>query len=211
MGFEKIACCYHSLTAYLIQYLLLATVILALIFNFLGFVILKWEYVSSFIHALYIISFCFNLISAASIILLIEYRCRKKINTEKNKISIKISIGNIIISILGLILSVICLVVISIKYYDHDSEIINGKKAITGVAKFFMFLDLGLNLRFFMYLFFFWISILIRLMKKTNGAYVDNKKNKDTISANSNISFAENNNITREVTVTYGNRQLNLK
>ena len=199
MGFEKIACCYHSLTAYLIQYLLLATAILALIFNFLGFVILKWEYVSSFIHALYIISFCFNLISAASIILLIEYRCRKKINTEKNKISIKISIGNIIISILGLILSVICLVVISIKYYDHDSEIINGKKAITGVAKFFMFL------------FFFWISILIRLMKKTNGAYVDNKKNKDTISANSNISFAENNNITREVTVTYGNRQLNLK
>ena len=83
MGFEKIACCYHSLTAYLIQYLLLATAILALIFNFLGFVILKWEYVSSFIHALYIISFCFNLISAASIILLIEYRSRKKINTEK--------------------------------------------------------------------------------------------------------------------------------
>ncbi len=211
MGFEKIACCYHSLTAYLIQYLLLATTILGILFNILGFIILKWEYISSFIHALYIITFCFNLISLASILLLINYREKKKINGEKNKISIKISFANIIISIFGLILSVICFVVISIKYYDHDSEIVNGKKVIGGGAKFFMFLDLGLNLRFFLFLFFFWISILIRLIKKTSGAYVDSEKEKDNIITNSNLKFGENNNITREVTVTYGNRQLNLK
>ena len=228
MGFEKIACCYHSLTAYLIQYLLLAAAILGVIFNIIGFILILWGYISRFIEFLYVMCFIFNIFSIACILLLIYYRQKKLINNEKNKLSIRISFINIIIVIVGLLFGIICLIYCSVKYYDHETEIQNGQvvKVIDGWDKFFMFLIMGLNLRFFLFLFFFWVSILIRLLKKTSGAYVENKKIEMNISTVSNISNdggenKNNNNIiqtqsgskniTKEVKVIYGIRELNLK
>ena len=224
MGFENIACCYHPLTAYLIQYLLLGIGITGIVFNILGFILIYWNYVSGFIEFLYMMCFIFNIISTGCILLLIYYRRNRTINQEKNKISIKISFANIIISIVGFIFGAICLVYISIKYYDHETDLNpTGKKIINGWDKFFMFLILGVNLRIFMFLFFWWISILIRLLKKTSGAYLDDKKIEMNISTvsntndeaveNKNNSHIEsgNKNITREVKVMYGTRELNLK
>ncbi len=221
MGFEDIACCYHRLTAYLIQYLLLGTCILGILFNILGFILLDWGYVSGFIEFLYVMCFIFNILSAASILLLIYFRKKQTINNEENQKSIKISFANIIISVVGMLFGIICLIYISVKYYDHESDIIDGKKAITGWDKFWMFLILGLNIRLLLFLFFFWVSILIRLLRKTSGAYVNEKKNEVNISTVSNISNegninnnqiqSTNNNVTRDVKVIYGTRELNLK
>ena len=221
MGFEDIACCYHRLTAYLIQYLLLGTCILGILFNILGFILLDWGYVSGFIEFLYVMCFIFNLLSAASILLLIYFRKKQTINNEENQKSIKISFANIIISVVGMLFGIICLIYISVKYYDHESDIIDGKKAITGWDKFWMFLILGLNIRLLLFLFFFWVSILIRLLRKTSGAYVNEKKNEVNISTVSNTSNegninnnqiqSTNNNVTRDVKVIYGTRELNLK
>ena len=221
MGFEDIACCYHRLTAYLIQYLLLGTCILGILFNILGFILLDWGYVSGFIEFLYVMCFIFNILSAASILLLIYFRKKQTINNEENQKSIKISFANIIISVVGMLFGIICLIYISVKYYDHESDIIDGKKAITGWDKFWMFLILGLNIRLLLFLFFFWVSILIRLLRKTSGAYVDEKKNEVNISTVSNTSNegninnnqiqSTNNNVTRDVKVIYGTRELNLK
>ena len=221
MGFEDIACCYHRLTAYLIQYLLLGTCILGILFNILGFILLDWGYVSGFIEFLYVICFIFNILSAASILLLIYFRKKQTINNEENQKSIKISFANIIISVVGMLFGIICLIYISVKYYDHESDIIDGKKAITGWDKFWMFLILGLNIRLLLFLFFFWVSILIRLLRKTSGAYVNEKKNEVNISTVSNTSNegninnnqiqSTNNNVTRDVKVIYGTRELNLK
>ena len=221
MGFEDIACCYHRLTAYLIQYLLLGTCILGILFNILGFILLDWGYVSGFIEFLYVMCFIFNILSAASILLLIYFRKKQKINNEENQKSIKISFANIIISVVGMLFGIICLIYISVKYYDHESDIIDGKKAITGWDKFWMFLILGLNIRLLLFLFFFWVSILIRLLRKTSGAYVNEKKNEVNISTVSNTSNegninnnqiqSTNNNVTRDVKVIYGTRELNLK
>ena len=188
MGFEDIACCYHRLTAYLIQYLLLGTCILGILFNILGFILLDWGYVSGFIEFLYVMCFIFNILSAASILLLIYFRKKQTINNEENQKSIKISFANIIISVVGMLFGIICLIYISVKYYDHESDIIDGKKAITGWDKFWMFLILGLNIRLLLFLFFFWVSILIRLLRKTSGAYVNEKKNEVNISTVSNTS-----------------------
>jgi membrane protein implicated in regulation of membrane protease activity len=221
MGFEDIACCYHRLTAYLIQYLLLGTCILGILFNILGFILLDWGYVSGFIEFLYVMCFIFNILSAASILLLIYFRKKQTINNEENQKSIKISFANIIISVVGMLFGIICLIYISVKYYDHESDIIDGKKAITGWDKFWMFLILGLNIRLLLFLFFFWVSILIRLLRKTSGAYVNEKKNEVNISTVSNTSNegninnnqiqSTNNNVTRDVKVIYGTRELNLK
>ena len=221
MGFEDIACCYHRLTAYLIQYLLLGTCILGILFNILGFILLDWGYVSGFIEFLYVMCFIFNILSAASILLLIYFRKKQTINNEENQKSIKISFANIIISVVGMLFCIICLIYISVKYYDHESDIIDGKKAITGWDKFWMFLILGLNIRLLLFLFFFWVSILIRLLRKTSGAYVNEKKNEVNISTVSNTSNegninnnqiqSTNNNVTRDVKVIYGTRELNLK
>ena len=221
MGFEDIACCYHRLTAYLIQYLLLGTCILGILFNILGFILLDWGYVSGFIEFLYVMCFIFNILSAASILLLIYFRKKQTINNEENQKSIKISFANIIISVAGMLFGIICLIYISVKYYDHESDIIDGKKAITGWDKFWMFLILGLNIRLLLFLFFFWVSILIRLLRKTSGAYVNEKKNEVNISTVSNTSNegninnnqiqSTNNNVTRDVKVIYGTRELNLK
>ena len=221
MGFEDIACCYHRLTAYLIQYLLLGTCILGILFNILGFILLDWGYVSGFIEFLYVMCFIFNILSAASILLLIYFRKKQTINNEANPKSITISFANIIISVVGMLFGIICLIYISVKYYDHESDIIDGKKAITGWDKFWMFLILGLNIRLLLFLFFFWVSILIRLLRKTSGAYVNEKKNEVNISTVSNTSNegninnnqiqSTNNNITRDVKVVYGTRELNLK
>jgi len=221
MGFEDIACCYHRLTAYLIQYLLLGTCILGILFNILGFILLDWRYVSGFIEFLYVMCFIFNILSAASILLLIYFRKKQTINNEENQKSIKISFANIIISVVGMLFGIICLIYISVKYYDHESDIIDGKKAITGWDKFWMFLILGLNIRLLLFLFFFWVSILIRLLRKTSGAYVNEKKNEVNISTVSNTSNegninnnqiqSTNNNVTRDVKVIYGTRELNLK
>ena len=150
------------------------------------------------------------------------YRKRRTINKEDNKKSIKISFANIIITIVGILFGVICLIYISIKYYDHESEVVDGTKAVTGWDKFIMFLTLGINIRLFLFLFFFWVSILIRLLKKTSGSYVDEKKIQMNVSTISNTSNdgninnnaqiqSANNNITKEVKVMYGNRELNLK
>ena len=221
MGFEDIACCYHRLTAYLIQYLLLGTCILGILFNILGFILIDWGYVSGFIEFLYVMCFIFNILSAASILLLIYFRKKQTINNEENQKSIKISFANIIISVVGMLFGIICLIYISVKYYDHESDIIDGKKAITGWDKFWMFLILGLNIRLLLFLFFFWVSILIRLLRKTSGAYIDEKKNEVNISTVSNTSNegninnnqiqSTNNNVTRDVKVIYGTRELNLK
>ena len=221
MGFEDIACCYHRLTAYLIQYLLLGTCILGILFNILGFILLDWGYVSGFIEFLYVMCFIFNILSAASILLLIYFSKKQTINNEENQKSIKISFANIIISVVGMLFGIICLIYISVKYYDHESDIIDGKKAITGWDKFWMFLILGLNIRLLLFLFFFWVSILIRLLRKTSGAYVNEKKNEVNISTVSNTSNegninnnqiqSTNNNVTRDVKVIYGTRELNLK
>ena len=221
MGFEDIACCYHRLTAYLIQYLLLGTCILGILFNILGFILIDWGYVSGFIEFLYVMCFIFNILSAASILLLIYFRKKQTINNEENQKSIKISFANIIISVVGMLFGIICLIYISVKYYDHESDIIDGKKAITGWDKFWMFLILGLNIRLLLFLFFFWVSILIRLLRKTSGAYIDEKKNEVNISTVSNTSNegninnnqiqSTNKNVTRDVKVIYGTRELNLK
>ena len=225
MGLEDIACCYHRLTAYVIQYLLIAAAVLGIIFNIIGFIVMLWGYISGFIEFLYVMCFIFSVFSAASIMLLIYYRRNRTINKENNKRSIQISFANIITSVIGVLFGAVCLIYISIKYYDHESEIVDGSKAVTGWDKFIMFLTLGLNIRLFLFLFFFWVSILIRLLKKTSGTYIDEKKiqmNVSTISTTSNdgninnnvqtqINNNNTNNIKKEVKVMYGTRELNLK
>ena len=224
MRLENIVCCYHRLTAYLIQYLLLGMAIASIIFNIIGFIVMLWGYISGFIEFLYVMCFIFNLFSLASISLLIYYRKRNTINNEDNKKSIQISFANIIMTIVGLIFGTICIIYIPIKYYDHESEITDdGTRAVTGWDKFIMFVTLGLNIRLFLFLFFFWVSILIRLLKKTSGSYIDEKKiemNASTISTVSNVANINinnvhtqnaNKNVTKEVKVIYGIRELNLK
>lgn len=215
MGLENIACCYHSLTAYLIQYLLITAIILGMISNILGFILILWEYISKFILFLYVLCFCLYILSGISTLLIIYYRRNKTINSINNRRSIQISIGNIIISIFGLILGTICLIVCSVRYYDHEADVVDGKRAINGWDKFYMFLLLGLNMRFFLFMFFLWLSLLLRLYKKTNGAYSRSSGlNTSTTSIDNNANIGTNNNnniITKEVRVTYGNRELNLK
>ena len=81
--------------------------------------------------------------------------------------------------------------------------------------------NLGINIRLFLFNFFFWIAILIRLLRKTSGAYIDDKKNDINVSTisnssndgniNNNQTQSANNNVAREVKVIYGTRELNLK
>lgn len=66
-----------------------------------------------------------------------------------------------------------------------------------------MFVCLGLNTRIMLFKIFFWISILFRLIKKTNGALIKNKE-QNVI----NISTMSDN---AEVKVSYGNRDVSLK
>ena len=58
-----------------------------------------------------------------------------------------------------------------------------------------------------LFLILFWICILIRLFKKTNGAFIE--KNLDqTVANTTNTSNISDN---REVTVNYGIREVSLK
>ena len=135
------------------------------------------------------------------------------------------------LSLAGILFAVICLIVCSVEYYDHETDEEDGEKVITGWDKFFMFLTMGFNLRLIIFLFFFWVSILIRLIKKTSGSYIDNDAIAINISnlsiegntnntnnvnnINNNINKKDNNsgnnNIVRDVKVSYGIRELSLK
>jgi hypothetical protein len=66
-----------------------------------------------------------------------------------------------------------------------------------------MFLTQWGNSRGLSFLFFLWISILIRLIKKTDGAYIENKVQNVT-----NISTISNNN---EVKISTGVNESNIK
>ena len=204
MGFEKIVCCYHRLTAYIIQYLLLTISIIGFFFNIIGLASIKWEFIPNIVKFIYILCFITYIFSILCISILIYFRKKKTINGKNNKPSIKISIANIILSIIGIIFSFICLIVCWIKYDKKKKTYINGKKAISGWNKFFMFLCLGLNSRCMTFLFFFWISILIRLIKKTSGAYIE-KEDQKSVSNNSTVS------VERDVKVSYGISDYNLK
>ena len=204
MGFEKIVCCYHRLTAYMIQYCLLAASIIGFIFDIIGLALIKWEFIPNIIKLLYVICFITFIFSILCISILIFFRRKKTINERNNKPSIKISIVNVILSILGIIFSFLCLIVCWIKYDKNKNKYINGKKAISGWNKFFMFLCLGLNSRCITFLFFLWTSILIRLIKKTNGAYVENEA-KNIVNNTSTVS-AE-----KDVKVSYGINDYSLK
>ena len=196
MFIAKLVCCYHKLTAFLIQYLLLLINIIGIILNIIGLIIIKWEYISSGIKFIYVICFLIYILSTFCICILIFFRQKKTINKRNNKISIKISITNIILSLIGIFFSIICLIVGWIQYNDSN---------VKGWNKFFMFLFLGGNLRMITFVFSFWIAILIRLIKKTNGAYIE--KEVEPISNISTSTISDN----RDVKVSYGIRELNLK
>ena len=68
-----------------------------------------------------------------------------------------------------------------------------------------MFFCQGGNFRIIAFVFFSWISIYIRLIKKTNGAYIEKGKEEQAISNDSTMSSNGN------VKVSYGIRELNLK
>lgn len=170
----------------------------------IGLATIKWEFIPNIVKFIYILCFITYIFSIFCISILIYFRKKKTINGKNNKPSIKISIANIILSIIGIIFSFICLIVCWIKYDKKKKTYINGKKAISGWNKFFMFLCLGLNSRCMTFLFFFWISILIRLIKKTSGAYIE-KETQISVSNNSTVS-AE-----RDVKVSYGINDYNLK
>ena len=141
-------------------------------------------------------AFIYIYIQTFCICILIFFRQKKTINKRNNKISIKISITNIILSLIGIFFSIICLIAGWIQYNDSN---------IKGWNKFFMFLCLGGNLRMITFVFSFWIAILIRLIKKTNGAYIE--KEVEPISNISTSTISDN----RDVKVSYGIRELNLK
>ena len=128
MGFEKIACCYHKLTAYIIQYALLVFSIIGFISTIFGLALIKWEFIPNLVKLIYIICLIIFLFSTLCISILIYFRRKKTINERNNKPSIKISIVNIILSIIGIIFSAICLIVCWIKYDKKKIIILMGKK-----------------------------------------------------------------------------------
>ena len=147
---------------------------------------------------IYIICLFIYLLSIVCISIIILYRRNKTINKENNKISKKISIANLILGSIGILFSIICLIVCWIKY--EDSKI---KSNISVWNKIIMFVCLGLNLRIMLFNILLWISILLRLIKKTNGAYIINE--------NQNVVNTSTMSDNREVKVSYGNRDLSLK
>ena len=149
--------------------------------------------------------FFFYMFNILCISIIIYTRYKKTINGKKNKICIKISIINIIISIFGILFSFICLIMCWIKYDKKKNTYIGKEKAINGWDKFFMFLCLGINSRCMTFLFFLWISILIRLINKTSGSYIEKEKEMQSVANTSTISD------NREVKVSYGIRDFNLK
>ena len=202
MGFEKIVCCYHRFTAYFIQYFLLIIDILGIIISIIDLAVIKWAYIPGGIKFLYVICFIIYIFSTACTALIIRFRRNKTINDRHNKLSIKISQINIIVSIIGLLFSSICFIIVWVKYEDKKAE-----KNISGWNKVISLFCLGVNLRFMLFLILFWICILIRLFKKTNGAFIE--KNLDqTVANTTNTSNISDN---REVTVNYGIREVSLK
>ena len=202
MGFEKLVCCYHGFTAYFIQYFLLIIDILGIIISIVDLAVIKWEYIPGGIKFLYVLCFIIYLFSTLCTAIIIHFRRNKTINNRNNKLSIKISQMNILLSIIGILFSFICFIIIWVKYEDKKKEI-----DISGWNKVISLFCLGLNSRFMLFLFFFWISILIRLFKKTNGAFREKKLNK-TVTNTSNTSNISDN---REVTISYGAREVSLK
>ena len=203
MGIEKIACCYHKLTAYFIQYALLVISIIFGILTFIGLLVIKWEFIPTLVKFIYIICVLIYLFSIVCTCLIIYFRRNKTINKKNNRPCIKLSIVNIVLSIIGILFSIICLIVIWIKYDHKKNYYIDGKKAISGWNRFLMFLTQWGNSRGLSFLFFLWISILIRLIKKTDGAYIENKVQNVT-----NISTISNNN---EVKISTGVNESNIK
>ena len=172
------------------------------IISIIDLAVIKWEYIPGGIKFLYVICFIIYIFSTACTALIIRFRRNKTINDRHNKLSIKISQINIIVSIIGLLFSSICFIIVWVKYEDKKAE-----KNISGWNKVISLFCLGVNLRFMLFLILFWICILIRLFKKTNGAFIE--KNLDqTVANTTNTSNISDN---REVTVNYGIREVSLK
>ena len=198
MGIEKIACCYHRFTGYCIQNILIVASIIGFIFNIIGFAVIKWEYIPSGGELAYVACFLIYIISTICTTIIFYFRYKKIIHTSKYKISKNISLINMVLGAFGIVLSFITLIVCWVEYDDY-------KKEISGWNRFFMFVILGINSRCIGFLFFLWVSILIRLFKKTNGAYIV-KENQYVVN-NTSTSTVDN----REVSINYGTRQVNLK
>ena len=91
------------------------------------------------------------------------------------------------------------------KYDYYKNYSVNGVKVISGWNRFFMFVILGVNSRCMGFLFFLWVSILIRIFKKTSGSYI--VKDTQYVVNNTSTTISDN----REVSINYGTRQVNLK
>ena len=205
MGIEKIACCYHRFTAYCIQYMLLGASLIGFLFNIIGFAVIKWEFIPSGGELSYIACFIIYILSSISIALIIYFRYKKIIHTSQFKISKYISFVNMVLGGFGIILSFITLIVCWVEYDHYKKYTVNGVKVISGWNRFFMFVILGVNSRCMGFLFFLWVSILIRIFKKISGAYI--VKDTQYVVNNTSISTSDN----REVSINYGTRQVNLK
>jgi len=198
MGIEKIACCYHKFTAYCIQNILLGASLIGFLFNIIGFAVIKWEFIPSGGELAYIACFLIYIVSSISTSIIFYFRYKKIIHTTKFKISKNMSFVNMVLGAFGIILSFISIIVCWVEYDDY-------KPYISGWNRFFMFVILGINSRCMGFLFFLWVSILIRIFKKTNGAYI--VKDTQYVVNNTSTSTVDN----REVSINYGTRQVNLK
>ena len=207
MGIEKIVCCYHRFTAYCIQNILLGSSLTGFLFNIIGFAVIKWELIPSGGELSYIACFIIYILSSICTAIIIYFRYKKIIHTSKFKLSKNISFVNMVLGGFGIILSFITLIVCWVEYDYFKNYKVNGVKVISGWNRFFMFVILGVNSRCMGFLFFLWISILIRIFKKISGAYI--VKDTQYVVNNTSISTSDNNN--REVSINYGTRQVNLK
>ena len=185
----NLLCCFNSLKAIVIEILIIVLSSIGLIISVIGVIIIPWKYTSNVMESFYIISLIFFVYSL--VVSIIIFHLRKKNNLEKSTIvCFFISFFELFICILSILMYIFIAIIVITDLHNKKKikniERLDPETGITYISRSdegkvvsegeltFAIISIVINIILWIILLFLWISDLIRIKYKINGAFNEN-------------------------------------
>ena len=185
----KLLCCLNSLKANVIEILIIVLSSIGLIISVIGVIIIPWKYTSNVMESFYITSLIFFVNSLVASIII--FHLRKKNNLEKSTIvCFFISFFELFVCILSILMYIFIAIIVITDLHNKKKikniERLDPETGITYISRSdegkvvsegeltFSIISIVINIILWIILLFLWISDLIRIKYKINGAFNEN-------------------------------------
>ena len=195
---EFLVCCFHKLSAVCIQYFLFVLLSLVLSFSISGYFVIDWVQTKTNDRLIFGLAILVLLITYVILIIVIVLRALNLLNYRYLRVGLCLSYYAFIISIIGLVLSIIAFIWGAYRFFGVR-YIETGELVITVLAMALLVIAFVVSIPA-------WICLLIRMRIKTNDKFVAG----GALYEENPTSTPREKEAGKEVKINYGTRQISL-